>query len=104
MVRIDWQLPRTLARIRESGNLIIAPFNIPREESLLLPLSKTMTSTLDSFGQAGNVHRQPNAEPAVNRTFVLEILDTVSRTIVAWVDPALVHLSCHMRLVPFLQM
>lgn len=40
-----------------SGNLIIALFNIPREESFLLPLSKTMKNTLDSFGQAGNVHR-----------------------------------------------
>lgn len=50
-----------------NGNLIIAAINIPREESLSLTLSKTMTNTLDSFEKAGNVHRQPKAEPAVNR-------------------------------------
>lgn len=86
------------------GNLIIAPINIPREEILLLPLSKTMTNTLDSFEQAGNGHRQPKAEPAVKSTLVLEILDAVSHFIVAWVGLALVHQSCHMRRVPFLQM
>lgn len=39
------------------GNLIIAPYDMPREESLLLPHSKTMTNTLDSFEKAGNVLR-----------------------------------------------
>lgn len=63
-----------------------------------------MTNTLDSFEQAGNVHRQPKAEPAVNRRFVPEILDAVPHFIVAWVGLALVHQSCHMRRVPFLQM
>lgn len=66
-----------------SGNLIIALFNIPREESFLIPLSKTMKNTLDSFGKSRK--RTQIAESRTGRpsTFVLEILDAVSRITVA---------------------